>query len=104
MTRAEMTVEIQKLQERMKCWNPVCWKCQELVYAYFVRHSIYKILFGKEGETMMAMLWAQKIMYAETKEEAIALYKRVPRLLKDKVEQILIESGCEDLIKESEEQ
>ena len=56
----------------------------------FVRHSIYKILFGKEGETMMAMLWAQKIMYAETKEEA--------------VEQILIESGCEDLIKESEEQ
>ena len=53
---------------------------------------------------MMAMLWAQKIMYAETKEEAIALYKRVPRLLKDKVEQILIESGCEDLIKESEEQ
>ena len=51
---------------------------------------------------MMAMLWAQKIMYAETKEEAIALYKRVPRLLKDKVEQILIESGCEDLIKESE--
>ena len=41
----------------------------------FVRHSIYKILFGKEGETMMAMLWAQKIMYAETKEEAIALYK-----------------------------
>ena len=42
--------------------------------------------------------------HAETKEEAIALYKRVPRLLKDKVEQILIESGCEDLIKESEEQ
>ena len=70
----------------------------------FVRHSIYKILFGKEDETMMAMLWAQKIMYAETKEEAIALYKRVPRLLKDNVEQILIESGCEDLIKESEEQ
>lgn len=53
---------------------------------------------------MRAMLWAQKIMYAETKEEAIALYKRVPRLLKDKVEQILIESGCEDLIKESKEQ
>lgn len=25
---------------------------------------------------MMAMLWAQKIMYAETKEEAIALYKK----------------------------
>lgn len=37
----------------------------------FVRHSIYKILFGKEDETMMAMLWAQKIMYAETKEEGL---------------------------------
>ena len=91
-------------RKRMKCWNPVCWKCRSLYMLNFVRHSIYKILFGKEGETMMAMLWAQKIMYAETKEEAIALYKRVPRLLKDKVEQILIESGCEDLIKESEEQ
>ena len=67
----------------------------------FVRHSIYKILFGKEGETMMAMLWAQKIMYAETKEmDDNTVIKR--RL--DKVEQILIESGCEDLIKESEEQ
>ena len=31
-----------------------------------------------------AIIRAQKIMYAETKEEAIALYKRVPRLLKDK--------------------
>ena len=91
MTRAEMTVEIQKLQEK----NEMLESCLL---------EIYKILFGKEGETMMAMLWAQKIMYAETKEEAIALYKRVPRLLKDKVEQILIESGCEDLIKESEEQ
>ena len=56
---------------------------------------ICKILFGKEAELMMAMLWAQKIMYADTKEEALALYKRVPRLLKDKVETILIESGCE---------
>ena len=99
MTRAEMTVEIQKLQEKNEMLE-----CRSLYMLNFVRHSIYKILFGKEGETMMAMLWAQKIMYAETKEEAIALYKRVPRLLKDKVEQILIESGCEDLIKESEEQ
>lgn len=67
------------------------------------KYAICKSLFGKGGETMMAMLWAQKIMYSKTKEEAIALYKRVPRLLKDKVEQILIESGCEDLVKESEE-
>ena len=69
-----------------------------------IKQLLYKILFGKEGDTMMAMLWAQKIMYADTKEEAIALYKRVPRLLKEKDEAILIESGCEDLIKESKEQ
>jgi hypothetical protein len=69
-----------------------------------IEQLLYKILFRKEGDTMMAMLWAQKIMYAETKEEAIALYKRVPRLLKEKVEAILVESGCEDLIKESKEQ
>lgn len=69
-----------------------------------IKQLLYKILFGKEGDTMMAMLWAQKIIYADTKEEAIALYKRVPRLLKEKVEAILIESGCEDLIKESGEQ
>lgn len=44
---------------------------------------------------MMAMLWAQKIMLAETMEEAKALYARVPRLLKDQVDQLLIESGME---------
>jgi hypothetical protein len=65
-----------------------------------IKKAIYKIIFGKEGDMMMAMLWAQKIMYAETKEEAKELYDRVPRLLKEKVEKILIESGCEDLIKE----
>lgn len=49
---------------------------------------------------MMAMLWAQKIMSAETLEEAHALYNHVPRLLKEKVKQILIESGMEELIQE----
>ena len=47
---------------------------------------------------MMAMLWAQRIMSAPTLEEAHALWYRVPRLLKEKVREILIESGCEDLI------
>ena len=47
---------------------------------------------------MMAMLWAQRIMYAPTLEDAHALWNRVPRLLKEKVREILIESGCEDLI------
>ena len=37
---------------------------------------------------MMAMLWAQEIMSAETVEEAKALYARCPRLLKEKVKAI----------------
>lgn len=51
---------------------------------------------------MMAMLWAQRIMSAETLEEAHALYQRVPRLLKAKVDEILRESGMEDLIPDEE--
>ena len=47
----------------------------------------------------MAMLWAQQIMTQDTAEEAKAMYKRVPRLLKDKVTQILIDSGMEELTK-----
>lgn len=47
---------------------------------------------------MMAMLWAQRIMSAQTLEEARAIYARVPRLLKAKVDEILRESGMEELI------
>ena len=47
---------------------------------------------------MMAMLWAQRIMSAPTLEEARALYAWVPRLLKAKVDEILRESGMEELI------
>ena len=65
-----------------------------------MRNLIIKILFGKEGETMMAMLWAQEVMNQETVEEAKAVYARVPRLLKEKVKKILIDSGCEDLVTE----
>lgn len=46
---------------------------------------------------MMAMLWAQEIMSAETAEEAKALYERCPRLLKAKVKAILIKSGFEEI-------
>lgn len=42
---------------------------------------------------MMAMLWAQQIMSAETMDEARELYNRVPRLLKAKVDDILVKSG-----------
>lgn len=48
--------------------------------------------------TMMAMLWAQEIMSAETEEEAKALYARCPRLLKEKVKAILVKSGFEEIV------
>lgn len=50
---------------------------------------------------MMAMLWAQEIMSAETMEEAKALYKRCPRLLKEKVKAILVKSGFEEITQEN---
>lgn len=43
---------------------------------------------------MMAMIWAQQIMLGKK------TYKDVPRLLKDKVAEILRDSGCEELIVE----
>lgn len=55
---------------------------------------INKILFGKEGYEMIAMLWAQNIILEKK------TYKQVPRLLKEKVKEILIDSGCEELVTE----
>ena len=49
---------------------------------------------------MMAMLWATQIMKQETLEEAKAMYVRVPRLLKEKVKKILIDSGMEEIVAE----
>lgn len=43
---------------------------------------------------MMAMLWAQQIILGKK------TFSQVPRLLKEKVKEILIDSGCEDLIEE----
>lgn len=40
---------------------------------------------------MMAMLWAQQIMLGKTS------FADVPRLLKDKVKALLVDSGCEKL-------
>lgn len=59
-----------------------------------MRKLILNIIFGKEGEFMMAMLWAQQIMLGKK------TYEQVPRLLKEQVKEILIDSGCEDLVKE----
>lgn len=43
---------------------------------------------------MMAMLWAQQIMLGKK------TYAQVPKLLKDQVKEILVDSGCEDLVTE----
>ena len=43
---------------------------------------------------MVAMLWAQQIMLGRRE------YKNVPPRLKDKVKQLLIDRGCENLIVE----
>lgn len=51
------------------------------------------VLTGKD-EIMMAMIWAQQIMLGKKQ------FKDVPRLLKEKVRQILVDSGCEDLAAE----
>lgn len=44
---------------------------------------------------MMAMLWAQQIMLGKR------TFNQVPRRLKDRVAEILRDSGCEDLITEN---
>lgn len=49
-------------------------------------------LFG--GDDMMPMLWAQQIMLGKK------TFAQVPRLLKEKVREILIDSGCEELVQE----
>lgn len=59
-----------------------------------MRRLIFRLLFGKGGEDMMAMLWAQQIMYGKK------TYAQVPRLLKEKVKEVLIDSGVEELVTE----
>lgn len=56
--------------------------------------NILLILIGKEGRYMMAMLWAQQIMLGKK------TFNQVPRLLKEQVKEILIDSGMEELITE----
>lgn len=51
-------------------------------------------LCARKDEDMMAMIWAQQIMLGKK------TYAQVPRLLKEKVKEILIDSGCDDLIVE----
>ncbi len=59
-----------------------------------VKGLISRLLYGKEGETMMAMLWAQKIILGKK------TFAQVPKLLKDQVREILEESGLAELAAE----
>lgn len=60
--------------------------------ATMIKKLLFALLFGKGGEDMMAMLWAQQIILGKK------TFKQVPKLLKEQVREILIDSGCEDLI------
>ena len=61
----------------------------------YIVSLLYRIFLGKEGEYMMAMLWAQQIMLGKK------TFAQVPVKLKDQVRELLIDSGCEDLIVEA---
>lgn len=60
----------------------------------FLYKPLFRLLFGREGDIMIAMLWAQRIMNGKK------TYAQVPRLLKEQVKEILIECGVEELIME----
>ncbi len=59
-----------------------------------IKAFILKLILGEGGPDMMAMLWAQQIMLGKK------TYTQVPALLKEAVKEILVDSGCEDLITE----
>ena len=56
--------------------------------------DLFILLQNNGGKEMMAMLWAQQIILGKK------TYSQVPRLLKDKVKEILIDSGVENLVTE----
>ena len=56
--------------------------------------NLLVLFMGREEREMMAMLWAQQIMLGKK------TYEQVPRLLKDQVKALLIDSGCEELVTE----
>lgn len=67
----------------MRCLLSVCSNCLKS----FMRK-------WKEMWYMMAMLWAQQIMLGKK------TFDQVPAKLKDQVRELLIDSGCENLIEE----
>ena len=59
--------------------------------------NIYLLIQNAGGKEMMAMLWAQQIILGKK------TYGQVPRLLKEKVKEILEDSGMAELVKGDEE-
>ena len=57
--------------------------------------NLFILLQNSGGKEMMAMLREQQIMLGKK------TYAQVPRLLKDKVKEILIDSGMEELVTEA---
>ena len=51
-------------------------------------------MIGKEGETMMAMFFAQRVILGKT------AYKGVPAKLKDQVKELLVDAGLPELVEE----
>ena len=51
-------------------------------------------MIGKEGETMMAMFFAQRVILGKT------AYKDVPTKLKDQVKELLVDAGLPELVEE----
>lgn len=59
-----------------------------------IRRVLIRILYGKGGADMMAMLWCQQIILGK---KTLA---QVPAKLKEQVKELLIDSGCEELAEE----
>lgn len=53
--------------------------------------NLFILIQNNGGKEMMAMLWAQQIMLGKK------TYGQVPRLLKDKVKEVLEDSGMGEL-------
>lgn len=55
---------------------------------------IFRLLIGKEVETMVAMLWVNQILLGKKS------YADVPARLKEQVKELLTDAGKEDLVTE----
>lgn len=55
---------------------------------------IFRLLFGKEGNAMVAILWVNQILIGKKS------YSDVPARLKEQVKELLTDAGKEDLVTE----